>query len=249
MPPPPVAPKRKDVKEIAVVEAKFAYTAQNSDELSFEEGDILYVIQKDDGGWWKCRSGEKEGLVPANYVGASTQELENPLHGIVISSNANSLSNHLTPLLFCTIYPHQHLFHFTNTHTSEAAKRGNTPFVAELLAAGISVNGLDKAGNSPLHWAARSGKVDCVRLLLAKGPAVNARNKLGDTPLHNAAWGGHLAVVSLLLQHRDIKADIKNNDGSTPRDLAKTDDVGAMLIQFQSSAYTGGEGDDGDESD
>ncbi|KAJ3258920.1 Osteoclast-stimulating factor 1 [Chytriomyces hyalinus] len=211
MAPPPVAPKRKDVKDIAVVEAKFAYTAQNSDELSFEEGDILYVIQKDDGGWWKCRSGEKEGLVPANYVGESTQELENPLH--------------------------------------EAAKRGNTSFVSELLSAGISVNGLDKAGNSPLHWAARSGKVDCVGLLLAKGPAVNARNKLGDTPLHNAAWGGHLAVVSLLLQHPDIKADIKNNDGSTPRDLAKTDDVGALLIQFQSSAYAGAEGDDGDESD
>jgi ankyrin repeat protein len=39
-----------------------------------------------------------------------------------------------------------------SSHTLEAAKRGNLEFVKELLAAGVSVNGFDKAKNTPLHW-------------------------------------------------------------------------------------------------
>ncbi|KAJ3013434.1 UNVERIFIED_CONTAM: Osteoclast-stimulating factor 1 [Siphonaria sp. JEL0065] len=187
--PPPIT-KRPGKKEIAVVEAKFAYVAQNPDELSFDEGDV-FVLQKDDAGWWKCRSGDKEGLVPANY--------------------------------------------------------GNIPFLSELITAGVSVNGLDKAGNSPLHWAARSGKTQVVQMLLEKNAAINARNKLGDTPLHNAAWGGHLGVVTVLLSQPEIQVNVKNNDGATAQSLAKTDEVASVLIQFSSSssvvAGVGGEED------
>ncbi|KAI9344405.1 osteoclast-stimulating factor [Obelidium mucronatum] len=207
---PPRPTPRPGKKEIAVVEAKFAYVAQNSDELSFEEGDVLYVLQKDDAGWWKCRSGDKEGLVPANYVGESTTEIENPVH--------------------------------------EAAKRGNIAFLNELLNAGVSVNGLDKAGNSPLHWAARSGKHEIVKMLLEKNAAINARNKLGDTPLHNAAWGGHLGVVSLLLSQPEIQVSVKNKDGVTAQGLAKTDEVASLLIQFASSSFSSAVGD-GEDSD
>ncbi|KAJ3205050.1 Osteoclast-stimulating factor 1 [Entophlyctis luteolus] len=214
---PPPRPSRPGKKEIAVVEAKYAYSAQNADELSFEEGDVLYVLQKDDAGWWKCRCGDSEGLVPANY-GLSPRSIPIvPLHKDI------------------------------NRAYLEASKRGNTTFVSELLAAGVSVNGLDKAGNTALHWAARSGKTEVVRMLLEKSPALNAKNKLGDTALHNAAWGGHLAVVSLLLSQPDIQANLKNNDGATPRSLAKTDEVAALLIQFlDTSTDVPGDEDDSD---
>ncbi|KAI9356255.1 SH3 domain-containing protein [Zopfochytrium polystomum] len=135
MPPPP--PARPGKKEIAVVRALYSYTAENPDELSFEEGSVLYVVNKDDANWWKCRSDDKEGLVPSNYVGENTTEIENPLH--------------------------------------EAAKRGNVAFARELLSAGLSVNALDKAGNTPLHWAARGGHSEIVSMILAKNPAVNAQ--------------------------------------------------------------------------
>lgn len=49
----------------------------------------------------------------------------------------------------------------------EAAKRGNLPFMQECLANGVSVNGLDKAGATPLYWAAHGGHTDCVEALLS----------------------------------------------------------------------------------
>ncbi len=47
----------------------------------------------------------------------------------------------------------------------EAAKRGNCDFLKECIGNKISVNSLDQAGNTPLHWAAYGGHVDCVELL------------------------------------------------------------------------------------
>ncbi|KAJ3212154.1 Osteoclast-stimulating factor 1 [Dinochytrium kinnereticum] len=210
---PPPRPSRPGMKEIAVVRAMYAYEAQNPDELTFDEGSILYVLNKDDPSWWKCRCEDKEGLVPANYVGENTAQIENPLH--------------------------------------EASKRGNLPFATELLQAGVSVNrkiALDKAGNTPLHWASRGGHADVAKLLLDRKPAINSQNKLGDTPLHLAAWAGSLPVVTLLLSQDGIQTTLKNKDGSTPRDLAKSDDVAALLIQFQSTGaeYAGYEEEEDD---
>jgi len=48
----------------------------------------------------------------------------------------------------------------------EAAKRGNLPFLQECLANGVSVNGLDKAGSTPVYWAAHGGHTNCLQTLL-----------------------------------------------------------------------------------
>ncbi|KAJ3162096.1 hypothetical protein HDU86_005794 [Geranomyces michiganensis] len=89
---------------------------------------------------------------------------------------------------------------------------------------------LDKAGNSPLHWACRGGHAAVVQLLLERKPAVNSQNKLGDTPLHLAAWGGHAAVLSMLLSQAGIDTRLRNNDGKTALELAKTDEAAATLV-------------------
>ena len=49
----------------------------------------------------------------------------------------------------------------------EAAKRGHLSFLRDCLSHRVSVNGLDKAGNTALHWAARGGHLDCAEALLA----------------------------------------------------------------------------------
>ena len=53
----------------------YNYDAENDDELSFNEGETLQVISRDDTGedklWWLCESTQtkKRGLVPANFLG------------------------------------------------------------------------------------------------------------------------------------------------------------------------------------
>ncbi|KAJ3314106.1 Osteoclast-stimulating factor 1 [Boothiomyces sp. JEL0838] len=185
--PPPIS-KRPGKQTVQVVKALYPYTAQRSDELTFDE---------DSPDWWLCKCDDKQGLVPSNYVGENTAEMDNPLH--------------------------------------EAAKRGNLSFAQELLAAGVSANGLDKAGNSPLHWACRGGHLEVAKLLLSKNVTINVQNKLGDTPLHLSAWGGHPDVVELLLNQEGIKTTMKNNDGQTPVQLAKGDATAALLLNFNGS--------------
>lgn len=77
--PPPPKP-RAGIKQVEVVKALFPYSAQNPDELSFEEGSVLFVLSKTNADWWKCRCEDKEGLVPANYLGENTATIDNPLH-------------------------------------------------------------------------------------------------------------------------------------------------------------------------
>ena len=48
--------------------ALYPYTAQNDDELTFGEGDVFVILQKDANGWWEAEAGGQRGWVPANYV-------------------------------------------------------------------------------------------------------------------------------------------------------------------------------------
>ncbi|KAI8814197.1 osteoclast-stimulating factor [Cladochytrium replicatum] len=88
--------------------------------------------------------------------------------------------------------------------------------------------GLDKAGNTALHWAGRGGHAQVVELLLTKKPA----NKMGDTSLHLAAWGGGPDVMGLLLAQDGIQFGIKNCDGKTASQLCRNDQAAATLLQF-----------------
>lgn len=193
-PPPPKPVKPGQVK---VVRAMFKYDAQQSDELSFDEGDLLYILDFSDSGWWKAKCGDVCGLIPSNYVQENTESVDNPLH--------------------------------------EAAKRGNIAFLNECICNKVSVNGLDKAGCTPLHWAAHGGHLECLkRLLGVENCQLNVQNKLGDTALHSAAWKGHSEAVQMLLE-KGSRTDIKNNEGKTPSDLANEPQTAAFLQHYAQS--------------
>lgn len=59
-----------------VVYALWSYEAQNSDELSFREGDAITILRRKDEHetqWWWARLGDREGYVPRNLLGVSAQ--------------------------------------------------------------------------------------------------------------------------------------------------------------------------------
>ncbi|KAL3865896.1 hypothetical protein ACJMK2_043244 [Sinanodonta woodiana] len=188
--PPPPVPKPGHVR---VVRAMYRYEAQQPDELTFDEGDLLYLLDVSNPDWWKGKCGNRTGLIPSNYVEENTESIDCPLH--------------------------------------EASKRGNLPFLQECVANNVSVNGLDKAGSTPVHWAAHGGHTEClVELLKVPNCEINVQNKLGDTPIHCAAWKGHAEVVRMLLE-QGARADLKNNDNKLPYELAKDPETAALLRQ------------------
>ena len=48
----------------------YSYNAENIDELSLEEGDIITVLEKEveDSGWWKGELNGKVGVFSDNFV-------------------------------------------------------------------------------------------------------------------------------------------------------------------------------------
>ena len=48
----------------------YDYSATTDDDLSFKKGDLLYIIDRDEGDWWFARSKDtgQEGYIPSNYV-------------------------------------------------------------------------------------------------------------------------------------------------------------------------------------
>lgn len=50
------------------VQALYPYSALNSDELTFEHGDVISVVNKDDPDWWTGEMNGTTGVFPANYV-------------------------------------------------------------------------------------------------------------------------------------------------------------------------------------
>lgn len=50
------------------VVAIYDYTADKEDELSFQEGAIIYVVKKNEDGWFEGVMNATTGLFPGNYV-------------------------------------------------------------------------------------------------------------------------------------------------------------------------------------
>ena len=55
-------------------EAIYDFEGQEEGDLVFSAGDIIEVISKEAGDWWKGRLGTKQGIFPANYVTPTVQK-------------------------------------------------------------------------------------------------------------------------------------------------------------------------------
>ena len=52
----------------AKAKAIYAYASDNSDELTFSEGDILSIVDTSEEEWWKAEQGGVVFIVPAAYL-------------------------------------------------------------------------------------------------------------------------------------------------------------------------------------
>ncbi|HTA47376.1 MAG TPA: ankyrin repeat domain-containing protein [Bryobacteraceae bacterium] len=82
----------------------------------------------------------------------------------------------------------------------EAAKRGDTVTLRQLIQKKADVNAAEPDGTTALHWASYRNDLETADLLIRAGAKVNAANDLGVTALWPAAENGSAAMVRRLLQ-------------------------------------------------
>ncbi|XP_011858276.1 PREDICTED: osteoclast-stimulating factor 1-like isoform X2 [Vollenhovia emeryi] len=78
------------------VPPKTTWKPGKADELSFDEGDLLYVYDRDtDPNWWRAKCGDQKRLIPVTYVEEQTQEIDLPLHDAARRGNISFLREYL----------------------------------------------------------------------------------------------------------------------------------------------------------
>eukprot|EP00981_Chlorochromonas_danica_P007492 scaffold1757_cov218-Ochromonas_danica.AAC.1 len=135
-----------------------------------------------------------------------------------------------------------------------ACSKGNVEVIRMfLLDERVDVATADKDGRTPLHYACRGGHIEVVKmllldervdvnksdngghievakmLLLDERVDVNKTDNDGWASLHIACENGYLEVVKMLLLDGRVDVNKADNQGRTPLDVAKTEDIKALL--------------------
>lgn len=117
-----------------------------------------------------------------------------------------------------------------NTALYLATRFGYVDIVRELLEYGDDPNESD-SNIKPLHLASKSKHPEMVQQLIYHGANVHARTESGRTPLHLASAFGRLEIVKILIPYCDLS--LTDAHGKTAVDLAKTEEIKAFLIDYQ----------------
>ncbi|XP_064390369.1 osteoclast-stimulating factor 1-like [Halichondria panicea] len=194
--PAPPKPVPKKPGHVEVVRAIYAYAAQQVDELSFEEGDTLYITEKNEDGWWRARCNKKAGLIPSNYIEGNTETIVNPLHEAAKRGNLPFVDECLANRVSVN-----GLDKSGSTALHWAASGGHTECAQAILKVqNVELNAQNKLGDTPLHNAAWKGHADVVALLLENGANTTIRNNEKQLPYDLSAKNPE---VGRLLMIRD----------------------------------------------
>lgn len=197
------------------------------DELSFEEGDLLYVAEGAGGDWLSATIAGKPGLVPANYGPCA---LFHPSPSTLFGCSRRVRRERPSPAPRGRQEgPHGAVGGLPSEPRSHPA----SPVPSRIQDwAQVSVNGLDASGSTPLYWASHGGHCGAVeRLLREPRLCLDSQNKLGDTALHAAAWKGREAVARALVE-AGAATGLRNAEGKRALDLATDPAVRALLARL-----------------
>jgi len=84
------------------------------------------------------------------------------------------------------------------TEWEQAAKRGDAPSLAAMVAAGADVDALDRFGQSALMLAAQRGHLEAVRVLVRAGADLDRTAKFGLSALMLAVVNHHEPIATAL---------------------------------------------------
>jgi len=103
-----------------------------------------------------------------------------------------------------------------------AAMIESTVLTTELIQAGAEVNAANQDGETALQWAALTGTFLAVKALADAGADLNIQDaRQGNTPLHAAVAHDDIVLIHYLLS-RNVRTDIRNNQGLTALELAQS---------------------------
>ncbi|CAJ0593426.1 unnamed protein product [Cylicocyclus nassatus] len=204
--PPRPAPKPGRVR---VYRALYDYDARTAEEMSFTEGDLLYVSDRgpnDD--WLPATCGGKKGLVPANYViGENVEELSNPLHEAARRGNLLFLKECIGNQVSVNS-----LDKSGSTALYWACHGGHVEIVKYLLELpGITVSSQNKIGDTALHAASWKGHTECVKLMLEHGANTWVRNRDQKLPI-DVARDAEVAGLIEQVMRRDTRNEDSVNE-------------------------------------
>lgn len=96
----------------------------------------------------------------------------------------------------------------------------------------IKYNPIDEQGFTPLIKACASQAYDVVKCLLrSKDVNINLKDKSGNTALHYLCEDEKFDIAIQIIKEGGDVED-KNNDGKTPIDLIKTDDIKSIILSY-----------------
>ncbi len=99
-----------------------------------------------------------------------------------------------------------------------------------LIEAGAEINAANRDGETPLYWAAMTGTFMAVKALADAGADLNVQEgRLGNTALHAAVAHDDIALIHYLLS-KNVRIDIRNNEGLTALDIAEARGRGSVTL-------------------
>ncbi|CAF1046778.1 unnamed protein product [Brachionus calyciflorus] len=201
---PPIKPPPKP-GQVKVFKALYNYNAQRPEELSFREGDLIYVSDMiTDKNWWKARVNNRDGFVPSNYIEEQTESLLNPIHDAAKRGNLDFLKECIQNRVGINS-----LDRAGNTALHWAAYGGHKDCVLALLGVhNIILDVQNKLGDTALHNAAVKNHPDIVEILVDKGAKIDILNNDSKAPLDLAI---HSRCKSLLF-FQETNNNTENND-------------------------------------
>ncbi|KAL8498657.1 hypothetical protein ACS0TY_021844 [Phlomoides rotata] len=116
-----------------------------------------------------------------------------------------------------------------------AAWSGHAEVVNYLYKNKADVNAAAMDDMGAIHFAAQKGHLEVIKILVSSGVSIKTSNRKGMTALHYSVQGSNIELIKYLLK-KGANKDLKNKAGKTAVDLASSEEIRKLLLEYESSS-------------